>query len=227
MEQYLDYSDERHNNGCIYCGRKPDSVDHIPARTFLDEPYPDNLQVLPVCTSCNNESSLDEEYVSFLIYYLKHQESGALDEKHMKNKFSHAEALEDRVLNGLNINKEEKNSRPIIDIETDRIKKVLNKYAFAHFCFERGEHPNGDAININFAFASQLTEEQIKIFNTISKEEIFPEIGSRLFQRVFENGNSWMVVQENNYRYFISQNQPYVRIVIYEFLFAEIIFDDL
>ena len=56
--------------------------------------------------------------------------------------------------------------------------------------------------------------------------EIWPEVGSRLFQRIAENGDSWMIIQEGNHRYYASQDQPYVKIVIFELLFAEIIFDE-
>ena len=132
--------------------------------------------------------------------------------------------MEKRILNGLKSDNDGQIPNPYISIENDRIKKVLGKYAFAHFCFERGEHPEKEAIQINFAFINQLTEEQIKLFNKVESSGIFPEVGSRLFQRVIENGDSWMVTQNEHYRYYISKNQPYVKIVISEFLFAEVVF---
>jgi len=226
MKQYLDFSDSRHNIGCILCGSYPDSRDHIPARTFLKKPYPTNLNVLPVCMPCNNGFSQDEEYVSFLVRYLKHLESGNKKDYIELEKFSHADILEKRILDGF-CNKQDKlNPMMFINIEADRIKNILNKYAFAHFCFERGEHPNRKKTQINFAFANQLTDDQIKLFNEIPYSNILPEVGSRLFQRIIEDGDSWMIVQDGYYRYYIAQNQSYVKIVISEFLFGEIIFND-
>jgi len=226
MRAYLDFSDSRHNNGCIFCYSYPDSRDHIPARTFLNKPYPSNLHVLPVCISCNKKFSQDEEYVSFLVCYLKYLESGDKNDYIRMGKFSHADILEKRILDGLNLKKDGINQTLFINIETDRIKNVLSKYAFAHFCFERGEHPDREIIQINFAFVNQLTDEQIMFYNEIPCSEILPEVGSRLFQRVIENGNSWMMVQDGYYRYYVAQDQPYVKIVISEFLFAEILFND-
>lgn len=222
MKQYRNFSDSRHDNGCIICSNPADSRDHIPARTFLIKPYPLNLHVLPTCKTCNNNLSKDEEYVSFLIGYLKHLETGDLDEYLEARKFSHADILEERFLNGLVMD----SVAPSVAIETERIEKVLQKYALAHFCYERGEHPSGEIVRTNFAFSNQLTEDQIKKFNEIPDDEIFPEVGSRLFQRVFEDGNSWMLIQDGQYRYYVPQDQPYVRIVFSEFLFAEIAFDD-
>jgi hypothetical protein len=226
MKQYLDFSDSRHNNGCILCGSYPDSRDHIPARTFLNKPYPSNLNVLPVCTSCNNGFSQDEEYVSFLVRYLKYLESDDENDYLGIEKFSHADILEERILNGLCNKKDKLNPTMFINIEVDRIKNILNKYAFAHFCFERGEHPNREKTQTNFAFVNQLTDDQIKLYNEIPYSKILPEVGSRLFQRVIENGDSWMIVQDSNYRYYVAQNKPYVKIVISEFLFGETVFND-
>lgn len=44
-----------------------ESDDHVPSRVFLDEPYPENLLVVPSCTTCNTGFSLDEEYLACLI----------------------------------------------------------------------------------------------------------------------------------------------------------------
>lgn len=225
MKHYNDFSDSRHNNGCIFCSKQPDSREHIPARTFLNKPYPANLHVLPVCKTCNNKLSLDEEYVSFLVCYLKNLESSNLDE--YLDRFTHVDELETRILRGLKSDETDKDSIATISLETERIKNVLNKYAFAHFCFERGEHPDGEATHVNFAFLNQMSDEQINLFNKISCGGIWPEVGSRLLQRIAANGDSWMVVQDGEYRYYVSPNEPYVRIAIKEFLFAEIIFNEI
>ena len=56
----------RKNNGmiCIYCGRKAQTREHCPPKSFFPEhDFPDNLRVLPACAECNNSFSLDEEIV--------------------------------------------------------------------------------------------------------------------------------------------------------------------
>lgn len=59
MEQLGSYADERLLAGCVYCGGATESRDHVPSRILLDEPYPENLPVVPSCDSCNGGYSLD------------------------------------------------------------------------------------------------------------------------------------------------------------------------
>ena len=44
-----------------------DTRDHIPSRSLLDQPYPENLPVIGSCQVCNQGFSKDEEYVVCLI----------------------------------------------------------------------------------------------------------------------------------------------------------------
>src|SRR5690349_2666440 len=47
---------------CIYCGCPADSRDHVPPKSFLERPFPAQLQTVPACSECNRGFSLDEEY---------------------------------------------------------------------------------------------------------------------------------------------------------------------
>ena len=67
MKQIKTFSDNRLDYYCCYCGNAPDSRDYVPSRILLDEPYPENLPVVPSCSKCNNSLSLDEEYFACLI----------------------------------------------------------------------------------------------------------------------------------------------------------------
>lgn len=51
------------SNGCIYCGECATTREHTPSKTFLIEPYPENLPTIPACFACNNGYSEDEKYV--------------------------------------------------------------------------------------------------------------------------------------------------------------------
>jgi len=62
MEHLDSYADDRLVLGCTYCHRDTDTREHVPSRILLDEPYLDNLPVLPACAKCNQGFSLDEEY---------------------------------------------------------------------------------------------------------------------------------------------------------------------
>jgi len=67
MRQILPTADERILAACIYCGAAPDSRDHVPSRVLLDDPFPENLPVVPSCRGCNTSFSFDEEYCAALI----------------------------------------------------------------------------------------------------------------------------------------------------------------
>lgn len=67
MLQRPEYGEGHPERVCCYCGGYADTVDHVPSKVFLDEPYPDNLPVVPCCRKCSEEFSLDEEYVAVLL----------------------------------------------------------------------------------------------------------------------------------------------------------------
>lgn len=47
---------------CTFCENTADSRDHIPSKSLLEKPYPNNLLTIPACKKCNQSFSLDEEY---------------------------------------------------------------------------------------------------------------------------------------------------------------------
>ena len=81
LKPYLTFS-RKGKHFCIYCGAESGTREHVPSKVFLDEPYPEDLPVLPACFNCNNGFSDDEAYVfNFSITYkddLDYQDSGSL-----------------------------------------------------------------------------------------------------------------------------------------------------
>src|SRR5438309_5431695 len=61
------FADERFAALCVYCGGEPSTADHVPSRVLIDQPYPDNLPVVPACAKCNNRFSVDEPYLACLV----------------------------------------------------------------------------------------------------------------------------------------------------------------
>jgi hypothetical protein len=61
MRQLRTFGDERELCLYAYCEGVPETRDHVPSRVLLDEPYPENLPVVPACKSCNSGFSADEE----------------------------------------------------------------------------------------------------------------------------------------------------------------------
>jgi len=58
----------RHQNKlCCFCGNPALTMDHIPPNGIFPDPKPHNLITVPACASCNQESSLDDEYFRFVV----------------------------------------------------------------------------------------------------------------------------------------------------------------
>ena len=68
MRQLNNYSDERYRDICLYCDACLQEVkrtkDHVPSKSLLEPPYPENLPVVDVCQQCNAGFSKDEQYFS-------------------------------------------------------------------------------------------------------------------------------------------------------------------
>jgi hypothetical protein len=48
---------------CAYCGlHKKLTADHVPAKLFLEPPFPTNLLTVPSCADCNSSFKADDEY---------------------------------------------------------------------------------------------------------------------------------------------------------------------
>ncbi|MDO9443545.1 MAG: hypothetical protein Q7T73_21905 [Beijerinckiaceae bacterium] len=67
MEKIEDFADKRHKSWCLYCGgllvELATNRDHAPSQSFLQEPRPENLPMIPACIECNNGFSKDEAYM--------------------------------------------------------------------------------------------------------------------------------------------------------------------
>ena len=68
MDQIREFADERQKSWCIHCGSPLSSVetnrDHVPSKSLLLKPYPENLPVVEVCKACNGGFAQDEEYLA-------------------------------------------------------------------------------------------------------------------------------------------------------------------
>ena len=221
MKQYLDFSDERNRVGCAYCGALATTVDHIPARTFLDKPYPSNLHTVQACEECNNASSRDEEYVAFVLRYLRLIEEDKQEELNEYISSERRKKNEDKLFELLSI---DEFNKPYLHIDSSTISRVLKKYAEAHVYYELSERLSDMLLHIAYKFSNELNNEILERFEFVDECTLYPEIGSRLFQRIIETGNNeWVVVQPDRYRYLVIYDPDItVRIVINEMLYGEI-----
>lgn len=222
-------------NGCIYCGSPADTREHTPSKVFLVEPFPENLPTIPACFKCNNGYSDDEKYVSCFLDVLK----SYIYEDYSYNSKTIERLEKDTALKNL-LDEQIKSADGKIYIKVDkkRLVNILIKLAKGHAGFEMDKVNFDEPQNLWYDFIFNLQEEQIKEFNCIPISNVINEIGSRtgntpcVIQNV-ETGeafifNDWNDVQDNQYRYQVSLNDEggiTVKLVIFEFLYCEVIFD--
>lgn len=234
---------------CVYCGNISDTREHAPSRVFLSKPYPEeDLPVLPACQRCNNGFSNDELYTEVYIATMKYLSgySDSLSEQNQERIYQNT-AFSDAQNDLSKYYKEEK-------IPTnEKVVRILTKLAICHMVYELSE---GYCINdacieptsVSYSFAFDMTTDEKEPFDSFifMNDKIVPEIGSRVFDKIFvlepvlqrvDNGEqsklpmlimNWSDIQEHNYRYIAwleNDNSFHVRIVIHDFLYAEIVFD--
>lgn len=141
---------------CVFCGENADTREHIFAKCFFDRPYPNNLPTIPSCRKCNNSFSLDEQYLMYLIDYLKSVEynNGEFVRTVAQKTFFHNEELENRMINSLSV---EGSGKPIFSIESDRISSVIRKIAQCLFMYHFNKKIPSSQIICRWLFLSQLS----------------------------------------------------------------------
>ena len=237
---------------CIYCGEKSDTREHCPSKVFLSKPYPDDLPVLPACFKCNNSFSADEVYTEVYIDALKYLSgnSTSLSDRnkeriHRNTAFTDAQSdLSHYYRTGEMIRRD----------QIYRILTKLSLGHMVYDLTEGYSINGCSAIpsDIVYNFVMEMSEYQKDDFDDLvfMSDKIFPIIGSRVFDRIYivepvlnsyENddkvGNidintqfvvmDWYDVQDEHYRYvawYENDDAFHVKIVIHNFLYAEIIF---
>ncbi len=231
MKQTKDYSDVRNRGACIHCGEdlksRSKNKDHVPTKCLLDRPLPDNLPTITICEQCNTSFSKDEEY---LCIFLTTVLTGHLDPD--PNQFPKAAAsLKNNFGLRTRISRARREHNEGTEVswqpEIDRVHHVIAKNARGHVFFELGEPLAYPPSLVECLPVSQMTVEQRDAFERISPGSFWPEVGSRLFQRVVGTEpivDGWISVQEGVYRYAIVQNpgEVVVRTMIRDYLATEV-----
>lgn len=226
MEQIRKFSDSRLEDYCVYCGSGTNTRDHIPSRVLLDEPYPENLPVVPACAKCNQGFSLDEEYIACLIECVVCGSTNPDDLQRAKVKRI---LLEKPELTGrIKAARHETKSGVQFSLESARCHNVVMKLARGHAAFENSEPQLDDPSSVWFRPLLTMSEgDRISFESTGNERLLLPEVGSRALQRVVSDMNltsHWLIVQPERYRYFTDfvGTTLTVRIVISEYLACEV-----
>lgn len=227
MRQRKEYEPWQQKGICYNCGSSATTVDHIPSKVLLDEPYPANLEVVPCCLSCNLSFSRDEEYAAMLIECIKHQTTNPchFDRKKVIKILQSSPNLINAVEKSLN--------RDIfgnlwISIDDVRFRNFVMKLVKAHLRNELCIIPYDiEHTHIPYARLSDMNDEMRSEFFAPQKIGIIPEVGSRCLEDLlFINGsvyNHWHTYQKGSYSYFVSVDRKDVRILIQDFLVIQVI----
>lgn len=230
MQQLRCYGDTRNHGFCVHCGGPDETVDHIPSKVLLDEPYPDNLMVASSCRQCNNGFSLDEEYFACLLECVIAGTTFPDDLQRPKIA---------RILRGnsslrakLQNAKSETGDGPTWAVDFNRVRRVVTKLARCHAAFELNEPRIEEPSYVMVTPLMIMTDGERATFEDPDGGcAAWPEVGSRAMQRllivgadVFQDG--WVVVQEGNYRFQTGQaGGLVVKIVVREYLACEVAWD--
>jgi len=228
MRQSHTFADERLLVGCIYCCGATDTRDHVPSRVFLDEPYPENLPVIPACASCNGSFSLDEEYVACLIECAKTGSMDAVRRPKIRRILRDSPALAARLSQARSVGED---GTIYFAAETSRVRNVILKLARGHAAHELSEQKRNKPSHVMFVSLYALDPGAREHFETPPQCTVWPEMGTRGMQRMVVAvptqgiiGLDWIEVQQDQYRYFVIAEGPMmVRMVIGEYLACEVI----
>ncbi len=223
--RHLLFMDERLTGGCVYCGAKPETRDHVPSKVLLDEPYPPQLPVVAACESCNRDFSLDEQYLSCFLECVicGTVELAGLQRPKIKRILSENPKLRSRI----EASKREEESSLLWLPDVDRVRKIIVKLARGHAAYElypKIEEP----MDVSFAPLPKLCDQDRKAFEDVaSGPDLCPEIGTRAFSRIFAFEDKidstqvydWIVVQPGRYRYAVNETGGMlVKLVLSEYL---------
>ena len=237
MRQLNDYSDVRNHGLCIHCGeglyRDNSSRDHVPTRSLLNRPYPDNLPTVDVCGECNNGFSKGEGYLVALIACVI---SGSVELS--RHEFPVASGILARSAElAARIDRTRRVQLTLWgeaevqwSVESDRVGEVVVKNARGHAFHELGLPLHFPPSHIAVSPMLLLSDSQRGHFERCRDDALWPEVGSRMMQRmaVGDLERGWVVVQRGVYRYMVVQRpvETLVRSVIREYLATEVSWSD-
>ena len=112
-------------------------------------------------------------------------------------------------------------------IEPERVANVVVKNALGHALYELGEPLLHSPQQTLLSPLHLMSDGQRDLFeHRTAQHDLWPEVGSRMMQRVAEGDleGGWVVVQRGVYRYMVEQlsGEVLVRSVIREYLATEV-----
>ena len=236
MKVYNQFCDPLYDEICAFCGEVADTRDHVPSKILLDEPYSENLPVVPCCHKCNNDFSKHEEYFACAIECCKYMTTDLSKLKRIKviKALEHNPRLKNQIEESIVISKDSSgNNCSYFNFDSHSLNSVIIKLAKGHAKFEHSTPFFDPPKQIFFNCLSSLSDEEKTIFYTIPIVAKSAEIGSRSSNFILQNtqGGSvhismWETVQNNHYQYLVHYNDindcTEVRIELADYFYIQV-----
>lgn len=234
MKHIDDYTDDRQKGSCIHCGaslgNSKTTKDHIPSKTLLDRPLPDNVHTVDICFLCNNGFSGHEEYfAAFLSATMagstvpEVQPFGA-GRKALAGNAKMRRLIDESATQHVD---EDGETRLTWHPDLERIRPVVIKNARGHVFFELGLPFYHEPAHVITQPLVTAPEEWLSDFLTVDHGNGWPEVGSRLLQRLVSGDDmaaGWTIVQLGVYVFAVFEDDDGVvaRSIIREYLLTEV-----
>jgi len=221
MIQVPIFGDKRELAFCAFCGGETGTRDHCPSRVLLDDPYPDNLPVVPACGRCNWRFSADEEYLACLVACViaGSTEPSRITRPKIRRILTDGRALRARIEQ----QRAESAGGALFKPEMGRVLSIVTKLAQGHALWELHSPCPEPPDEIYVTPIGLMSAKQRHALEFPGVTALWPECGSRAMQRLaaadLARGAPWIVVQAGLYRFHASPDpRATIRIVISEYL---------
>ena len=226
---------------CVHCCKPVERAnmtrEHVPSRCLLVAPFSEDLMTMTACRRCNEGYARDEQYLSALLTAVL---AGSTDPDRQRTPkagrmFKKQPGLRARIAEAsIKTNTLFGESETRFWPEIDRVSRVVIKNARGHAVYELDFWAGNDPAHFVAFPLQSLSEEEYQQFEAVQPRiALWPEIGTRMFQRLFAADQSdmsgpWVIVQEGVYRYAVMDQGDglLVRSIIREYLATEVYWSD-
>ena len=211
MRQHVPFADSRQAGRCYSCGKAVDgattTVEHVPARVFLDRPFPENLATVASCFDCNNGTSADELFVACLLdaALVGTTDSTVLTRDRVRRAIEGNPQLSARLAVAL--------AQPDSGLgpSAECVQVVVTKLARGHAEYDLANPQHGPPASIRWFRLDEASTSNVESFESWAdrsspRTQLLPEVGSRALSGFFDSGvepgrRAWTRVQDDRYRY--------------------------
>ena len=210
---------------CCYCGSSATTVDHVPSKVLLDEPYPKNLYTVECCRRCNNGFSQDEEFFAVLVECVKFQSFNPDDLSRPKviKAITNSQKLIKSVQESVLVLR---NGFILINADNPKVQRVLSKLIRGHLRYESGLLLIDTMYDLKLYCKSCCSKNFVDEFLRPMSTDLLSEVGSRALLKLGYDKRGcltvpWVTIQKGNYEYCVAPDNSEIKILIGDYLMVD------